>query len=119
MPVSNRHNHCAEVLAVTLKLKAGSQVAATRYSCSPEEGSWNCSRETQSETPSTCHDRSIQLVRGTGDEIIVRNSNSGLPITNECETAPTGQQYPTKPLTRSDDKVFRLTRMPVEACKTP
>jgi hypothetical protein len=88
-------------------------------SCSPEEGSWNCSRENQSDTPSACHDRSIQLVRGSGDEIIVRNSNSGLPITNECETAPTGQQYPTRPLTRSDDKVFRLNRMPVEACKSP
>jgi hypothetical protein len=58
-------------------------------------------------------------VRGPGDEILVQNRNSGLPIDKECETAPTGEQYPTKPLTRSDDKAFRLTRMPVEACKTP
>jgi len=104
-------------LAVSLKLKTGRQVAATYYNCYPEEGSWNCSREATSDKPSACIDRSIQVARGPGGEIIVQNRNSGLPITNECETAPTGQQYPTKPLTRSDDKVFRLTRMPIEACK--
>ena len=71
-----------------------------------------------SDTPSACTDRSIKLVRGPGNEILVRNSHSGLPIDKECETAPTGEQYPKKPLTRSDDKMFRLTRMPVEACRS-
>jgi hypothetical protein len=106
-------------LSVSLKLKTGSKAAATHYSCYPEESSWGCRREPTSDTPSACTDRNIQLVRGPGDEILVQNRNSGLPIDKECETAPTGEQYPTKPLTRSDDKTFRLSRMPIEACRAP
>jgi len=104
-------------LSVSLKLKAGGEVAATRYSCYPEEAHWNCSREAPGDRPSACTDRGIQLVRGAGDEIIVQNRNSGLPIDRECETARTGQQYSNSPPTRSDDKVFRLTRMPTAACR--
>ncbi len=104
-------------LAVSLTLKSGSKVSGTRYSCYPEEGSWACRREPTSDAPSACNDRGISLVRGPGDDILVQNRHSGLPIDKECETAPTGEQYPTKPLTRSDDRSFRLTRMPLNACR--
>jgi hypothetical protein len=56
-------------------------------------------------------------VRGSGDEILLRNRHSGLPITNECEKAPGGQQFGNRPLTRSDDRTFRLTRMPIRQCQ--
>jgi len=105
-------------LDVSLTLRNGSQVGDTRYSCYPEDGAWACRREATSGTPSACDDRSIRLVRGPGDDILVQNRHSGLPIDRECETAPTGEQLPVKPLTRSDDRSFRLTRMPIEACRS-
>jgi hypothetical protein len=56
-------------------------------------------------------------VRGPGDDILLYNRNSGLPIDKECETAPDSGQFPQRPLTRSDDKTFRLMRMPLAACQ--
>jgi hypothetical protein len=105
-------------LSVSLTLKTGGKVTDTRYTCDPEEGSWGCRRESVSDAPSACTDRSISLVRGPDNDIMVRNTHSGLPITKECETAPTGEQYPKRPLTRSDDKLFRLSRMPIDACRS-
>jgi hypothetical protein len=104
-------------LSVSLTLKTGGKASGTRYSCYPEEGSWGCRRDSTSDTPSACTDRSIELVRGPDNDILVQNRNSGLPIDNECDKAPTGEQYPKRPITRSDDKLFRLSRMPVEACR--
>jgi len=106
-------------LSVSLRLKSGGKVTGMRYSCHPEEGSWECRRDSVSDGPSACTDRSIKLVRGPDDDILVRNSHSGLPIDDECEKATTGEQYPRKPITRTDDKLFRLSRMPVEACRAP
>jgi hypothetical protein len=57
-------------------------------------------------------------VRGPDNDILVHNSHSGLPIDKECETALTGKQYTRPPVTRTDDKLFRLSRMPIEACKS-
>ena len=71
----------------------------------------------ESDAPSACRDRSFQLVRGPGDEILLANRHSGLPIDNECEKAQTGQQFGHRPLTRSDDRTFRLTRMPIRQCQ--
>jgi hypothetical protein len=104
-------------LSVSLTLKTGGGAGGTRYSCYPEDGSWGCRRESTTDEPSACNDRNIQLVRGPGDEILVQNRFSGLPIDNECEKEPTGEQYPRKVPTRTDDKLFRLSRMPVEACR--
>jgi len=103
-------------LDVALTVKTGGGAGA-RYACFPEEGSWNCRRESTGESHNACSDRNIQIVRGPGDEILVYNRNSGLPIDKECETAPDSGQYPQNPLTRTDDQIFRLTRMPVAACR--
>jgi hypothetical protein len=70
-----------------------------------------------SENPTACRDRRIHLVRTTGEDILLQNRNSGLPLNNECDTAPTGEQFPRQPLTKSDDRLFRLTRMPLAACQ--
>jgi hypothetical protein len=104
-------------LSVSLTLKSGGKVNGTSYYCYPDEASWACRRASVSDEPSACTSRSIDLVRGPDNDILVRNSHSGLSIDNECEKAPTGEQYPRKPITRSDDKLFRLTRMPIEACR--
>ena len=104
-------------LDVSVTLRSKLKTTTMRYACSPQEASWECHRRVESDSPSACSGRSIQLVRGPGDEILLQNRNSGLPIDNECEAAPTGQQFPTRPRTRSDDRTFRLTRMPVRQCQ--
>jgi hypothetical protein len=103
-------------LSVSLRLKGGAAMPA-RYGCMPLEGSWECRRQTEGERHDACGDRSIHLVRGPDDDILVYNRNSGLPIDRECETAKDSGQYAQNPVTRSDDKMFRLSRMPVAACR--
>ena len=104
-------------LDVSVTLRSNNQTTTVRYACTPQEASWDCLRQHESDGPSACRDRNIQLVRGPGDEILLYNRNSGLPIDKECEMAETGQQFTQRPLTRSDDRTFRLTRMPVRQCQ--
>jgi hypothetical protein len=103
-------------LDVKLSLRGGGGASA-HYACTPQQANWECRRETGAETRNACSDRMIQLVRGPGDEIYVQNRTSGLPITNECATAQDAGQYPALPPTKSDDRTFRLNRMPVAACR--
>ena len=104
-------------LDVSITLRSNLQTTTVRYACTAKEANWECPRIVEGDTPSACSERSIHLVRGPGNDILVHNRNSGLPIDKECETAETGQQFPTRPMTRSDDKVFRLTRMPIRQCQ--
>ena len=104
-------------LDVSVTLRSNLKTTTIRYACIPREGDWDCRRQHQSDAPSACRDRSFQLVRGPGDEILLQNRHSGLAITNECEKAETGQQFGNRPLTRSDDRTFRLTRMPIRQCQ--
>lgn len=104
-------------LDVSVTLRSTLKTTTVRYACTPREGDWDCQRRHESEAPSACRDRSFQLVRGPGDELLLINRHSGLAITNECEKAETGQQFGHRPLTRSDDRSFRLTRMPIRQCQ--
>lgn len=107
-------------LDVALTLRAGGAATTARYWCTPQEGSWECRRtfEGENEGNNACIGRSIHLVRGPGDDIFVHNRRSGLPINDACATSPATAVYQDPPpLTRSDDKVFRLSRMPVAACR--
>ena len=79
-------------LDVSVTLRSNLKTTTVRYACSPHEASWECLRRLESDAPSACRDRSIQLVRGPGDEILLYNRNSGLPIDSECEAAQTGQR---------------------------
>jgi hypothetical protein len=103
-------------LAVTLRLKGGAAPAA-RYTCSPLETSWECHREVVADRHDSCADRSIHLVRGPDDDILVYNRSAGLPIDNACESVKDANQYAQAMVTRTDDKMFRLSRMPVAACR--
>jgi hypothetical protein len=104
-------------LDLKLTLRSGSAGASTHYACTPQQANWECRRETGGENHTACNDHMIQIVRGPGDEIYLHNRTSGLPITNECQIAKDSGQYPELPPTRSDDRSFRLTRMPVAACR--
>jgi hypothetical protein len=104
-------------LDVSVTLRETLKTTTVRYACTPQDASWDCERIVKSESPSACGARSIKIVRGPGDEILLYNRSSGLPLDNECETAQTGEQFPSRPMTRSDDRIFRLTRMPIRQCQ--
>jgi hypothetical protein len=101
-------------LDIAVTLKRGGPARRAQYSCSPLAASWECSLESASEGYTACSGRTINLVRGRNDEVMLVNRNSGLPIENECEAAPVGR--PGGPSTSSDDRIFRLSPISVEAC---
>jgi hypothetical protein len=107
-------------LSVSLTLKAFSERRALNYICSPQEASWECSAETASSARSTCDGDTMHLARGAGDDILLINRQDGLPIEAACQ--PKAADDPSdgdfqRRRTRSDDNAFRLTRMPIEACR--
>ncbi len=107
-------------LSVSLTLKAAAARRALKYVCNPQEASWECYVDSASDTRSTCDGHSVQLTRGAGDDIMLINRQDGLPIDAPCRAKPEGE--PTagdfqRRETRSDDKTFRLARMPIEACR--
>jgi hypothetical protein len=105
-------------LSVALTLKTGSARRAMKYACDPKEASWECTAESAADARSTCDGNTVHLARGEGDDILLINRREGLPIDAACQAKPADapgddHQRPT----RSDDKTFRLSRMPVEACR--
>ena len=107
-------------LSVTFTLKSGGEKKTARYNCNPRVANWECSRQIEGERAAqagSCADRSVHLQRGAGDDVMLLNRHSGLPIDNECEIAKSGGQFPENPPTKTDDRSFRLTRMPIAACR--
>jgi hypothetical protein len=104
-------------LDVKLSLRSGGTDKTAHYACTPQQASWECRRETKEESHNACNDRMVQIVRGPVLQIDLVARTSGLPITNECANASDSGQYPELPPTKSDDRTFRLTRMPVAACR--
>ena len=105
-------------LSVSLTLTAGATRRAAKYACDPKEASWECAAQSVPDARSTCDGNTVHLARAEGDDILLINRREGLPIDAACAAkaanAPNDDhQRPT----RSDDKTFRLTRMPVEACR--
>jgi|SRR6516162_1711012 len=102
-------------LSVALTVKAAPSSRALTYVCDPREASWECTAE---DVSSSCYGDTIHLARGGDDDILLINRREGLPIDAPCEAKTTSRsnddhQQPT----RSDDRTFRLVRMPIEACR--
>jgi hypothetical protein len=58
------------------------------------------------------------LARGRGDDMLLINRKEGLPIDAPCQAKLTSEPSDDhQPPTRSDDRTFRLVRMPIEACR--
>jgi hypothetical protein len=107
-------------LSVSLTLKGASARRALSYICSPQEASWECSVESASDARSTCDGNTVHLARGSGDDVLLINRQDGLPIDAACQAQPASEQASgdyQRRRTSSDDKVFRLARMPIEACR--
>jgi hypothetical protein len=108
-------------LSVSLKLDVSGVPRSSNYTCFPRAASWECyAGSSTSDTPSTCDNNVVQLARGPGNDIMLINRQDGLPIEAPCQPKtkiePTGGDF-ARHRTQSDDRVFRLTRMPVEACE--
>ena len=102
-------------LDVSMTLRSNRKTTTIRYACTPPKASWECHRQVEGDAPSACRDRSIHLVRGPGDEILLQNRNSGLPITGECDSGNrTAIRTAVDPQRRPH---FRLTRMPIRQCQ--
>jgi hypothetical protein len=105
-------------LSVGLTLKAGSARHALKYVCNPNEASWQCAAETISDAPSTCDGNTFHLARSEGDDIMLFNRQAGLPVDAACQPRRADESSDDRQRpTRSDDKTFRLVRMPIDACR--
>jgi hypothetical protein len=107
-------------LSVSLTLKAAAGRRVLNYICSPQEASWECSAETASSARSTCDGNTMHVARGAGDDIVLINRQDGLPIEAACQAKTAEEPIDgdfQRRRTRSDDNTFRLTRMPIEACR--
>jgi hypothetical protein len=102
-------------LSVALTVKAATTRRALTYVCSPREASWACTAEVAPDGPSTCDGDTIHLARGRDDDILLINRKEGLPIDAPCQAKQKNEYY--QQATRSDDRTFRLARMPIEACR--
>jgi hypothetical protein len=105
-------------LSVALTLKAATTRRALTYICNPQEASWGCAAQAAPDVPSTCDGHTVHLARGRDEDILLINRKEGLPIDAPCQakltSGPNGDYQQT---TRSDDRTFRLVRMPIEACR--
>lgn len=98
-------------LTASLSLTDGSSRHGD-YVCTPLESSFECEPVARDQTGNPrCGN--LHIVRAPGDDVIVINRKSALPIEASC-AGPTQAQAPHP--TRSDDKSFRLTRLPMNAC---
>ena len=105
-------------LDVSVTLRSGPQPATARYSCSrgsklgvpsPRRGR-NARRPAASAV-------SISSAAASND-IMLSNRHSGLPLDKRMRQRRTPANNSRRGRsTRSDDRLFRLTRMPVEACR--
>jgi hypothetical protein len=103
-------------LRVALTVKAAPSGRALTYVCYPRESSWECTAEAVRDIPSSCDGDTMHLARGGDDDILLINRKGGLPIDAPCETT-SRSNYDQQQPTRSDDRIFRLVRMPIEACR--
>jgi hypothetical protein len=105
-------------LSVALTVKAATTRGALIYICNPREASWECTAEVAPDSPSTCDGDTIHLARGREDDILLINRKEGLPIDAPCQAKQKSERnYDYQQATRSDDRTFRLVRMPIGACR--
>jgi hypothetical protein len=95
----------AEV-TVTVTKRGVSKSVSQRYSCRGEADQWKCS---PSSDDCTSDSLEIDLRRDLNNGVILANPNTSLPLVKLCSS---DVKLPTK----SDDKIFRLSPMPLSAC---
>jgi len=99
----------ADVL-VTLTTRNAAGKIDQKYTCDPLANQWQCVAKSADPAVSASCDvfKTIFLRRGTDGTMMLGNPNSGLP--------PIGDICAKPEATKSDDKVFRLSPLPLSAC---
>jgi len=77
---------------------------------------WSCVSDAPFGGAGVCDGRVIEIVHGPDDDIYLRNPGSGLPRAGASTTTSRNPEA-EPPATPSDDRAFRLARMPVAACR--
>lgn len=105
-------------LSVSLTLRGGRAAPVTRFQCDPREASFECYTDTTVKSDESCLPTTFHLVRAPGNDIVLINRTDGLPIETACHPKP-GKDggEPPRRVTKSDDRSFRLSPMPVNACR--
>jgi hypothetical protein len=94
-------------ITVAVTTRSASKNVAQRYSCQGEADQWKCAPSSDACTLDT-NAREIDLRRDLNNGMILANPKTSLPIVDLCSS----EKGPTK----SDDKIFRLSPMPLPAC---
>ena len=100
-------------IVVTLTTRKGAGKIEQEYKhCFPELNQWRCYAKTANPTASasaSCDvsNKRVYLRRGIDGTMMLGNPDSGLPIGDIC-----AKSTPTE----SDDKIFRLSPLPLSAC---
>ena len=108
-------------IQVTVKTRGAPKSHTQRYDCSGEADQWKCLATDAACGISDSIEYEIDLRRDLNNGMILANPMSALPIVDLCKPDGTGSFVPTqeaegKVLTKSDDKFFRLSPMPLSAC---
>lgn len=88
------------------------------YVCAPLDNSLECENALKDEKViSIC--RRFHLAGGTADELLLINRRDGLPIESDCDEVRIAEEEngSRDRITPSDDRIFRLSRMPAAACR--
>jgi hypothetical protein len=92
-------------VAVTVRGRAAP--AALTYTCVSDADQWDCSPPDKADAGCEVPPRQIFLRRGADGTMMLANPKSALPSADMCAPAAG---------TKTDDKVFRLSAMPLSAC---
>jgi hypothetical protein len=93
-------------ITVAVTTRGASKSLDQRYTCHGEADQWSC--QPSSDNCARDGSQEIDLRRGPGNGMVVANPKASLPLADLCSEA--------KGATKSDDKIFRLSPMPLSAC---
>jgi hypothetical protein len=107
---ANKPEDWPDNAAVTVKVttRQQSSISALTYFCQGEADQWRCSPTTAAGGCDIAQ-KEIFIKRGVDGTMMLANPKSALPIVDLCSPGGKGS-------TRSDDKVYRMSVMPLSAC---
>lgn len=97
------------LIQVRVTTRGASKSLAQRYRCQGQGDQWECSASSSDACTLDGAGLAIDLRRDLNNGMILANPRSALPVVDLCGS---GEPGPTK----SDDKIFRLSPMPLSAC---
>jgi hypothetical protein len=103
LPESERNWADNAKIQLAVTTRGASKNLTERFDCQGEADQWKCS------TSSSACSLEIDLRRDLNNGMILANPNKSLPILAICESD-------VKAPAKSDDKIFRLSSMPLSAC---